>query len=258
MRSLVLALIVVSLASAGCGDSTDGTPTAPSGGGAFTETFAGTLKTGGTAFYSFAIGATNLGQPANLFITLTSVTTTATGAVVTGVSPQIGIGVPAGTGCALNQSVLAPPGLAPQISVFLAPGTYCVSITDTGGLTGDSDFAVRITQGALNVQSSTSPETFASNLAVKGTSTRTFTIAGGTSIGTVTATLSSVTPSQTVGFAIGVWRSDNNTCSLTASAETTGGASFSLPASQGIYCIKVFDTGTLTDFVAFSVAIAHP
>jgi len=259
MRSLVLALIVVSLAGAGCGSNDNTTPTSPSGGGgAFTESFASTIKTGGTVFYSFVMGGTNVNQPANLFITLASVTNTATGAVVTGITPRLGLGVPSGTGCALSQSVLAAPALTAQLSAFVAPGTYCVSIADTGGITADSDFMIRITQGALIMTSTPSPQTFASNLSVKGTSVQTFAITGGTGVGQVTATLNSVSPVKTIGFAIGVWRPDNSTCSVTAATTSAGGATFSLPINQGTYCIKVSDPGTLTDVVAFSVGIIHP
>jgi hypothetical protein len=57
---------------------------------------------------------------------------------------QLGLGIPAGIGCGLTQSVTVPPALTPQIGVTLAPGIFCVSIQDVGTLTSPVNFAIRI------------------------------------------------------------------------------------------------------------------
>jgi hypothetical protein len=251
MRSFAVLAIVLSLAVVGCGDDSTPTEPGPQGPGAFSETFAGTLKTSGTAFYSFgAAGGT-------VQITFASLTDKATGALVAA-TPQIGLGIPAGTGCGLSTSVNAAPALVSQIVSTLAPGTYCVSIADTGGITADSDFAIRITQGVLALNSTTSPEAFNSNLAPNGTSTRTFSVAGGLASGPATVRLESVSPTAVIGFGIGLWRFDNNTCSLTQVISSSGGAEIALPVDQGTYCVKAFDTGALTGFVAFAATLIHP
>ena len=159
---------------------------------------------------------------------------------------------------AFSTSLTSAAALSAQIVTTLAPGIYCVSITDTGGVTADSDFAIRITQGSLALLSTTSPETFNSNLSVNGSSTRTFTVAGGTGTGLATVRLDSVSPSTVIGFGIGLWRFDTGTCSLTQVINSSGGAQFSLPIDQGTYCVRLFDTGTLTNPVAFAANLIHP
>ena len=56
----------------------------------------------------------------------------------------IGVGIPAGTGCARSTSQTTVPGLAAQLTVTLNPGTYCAAVFDTGNLTAAVNFAMRI------------------------------------------------------------------------------------------------------------------
>jgi len=132
-----------------------------------------------------------------------------------------------------------------------------VRVSGDGGITADTNFAVRITQGKLNLKSTASPVTFSSNLGPKGASTQTFAVAGGTS-GTATVTLATVFPSTTIGFGVGLWRPDTAACSLTQVINSSGGGQLSLGVDQGIYCVRVFDLNTLTNFVNFSISINHP
>jgi hypothetical protein len=249
MRTSACFLFGLALVGAACGSNSGNTATSPTLSAAATEVFGGTLSASGSAFYSFSVI-----QASTVGITLGSLTSVATGAVLSA-TPTIALGIPAGTGCGPLTSQSASPSLSAQISVPLAAGVFCVSITDTGGLTADANFAIRITQGTLALKSTTSPETFASHLAVNGNSTRTFTVAGG---GNVTATLDSVSPSRVIGFGIGIWRFDTPSCNLSAVVNSSGGAQFAMPVDQGTYCIKVFDVGNLTDVASFSVSIVHP
>ncbi len=102
-----------------------------------TETFAGTLQTKGTAFYSFVVG-----QAGPVGVTLAAVQTPGGAALATPLG--IGVGIPSGTGCARSSTQTAPPGLAAQLSVTLNPGTYCAAVLDTGNLTSAVNFAMRI------------------------------------------------------------------------------------------------------------------
>jgi hypothetical protein len=105
----------------------------------------------------------------------------------------------------------------------------------------------------------TSPvtETFASQLFVGGSASRSFTAA---KAGTATVTLTAAGTSTTkVGFGIGVPDSLGSGCLFTRSNEAaTAGTSFSLPVDAGTYCVRVFDTGTLTSNITFSVTIIRP
>jgi hypothetical protein len=75
--------------------------------------------------------------------------------------------------------------------------------------------------------------------------------------GTISATLTSTTPPNVVlGFGIGL--KSGNTCYLSASVNGQTGAQLSLPVDAGMYCIEVYDNGTLTDKVQFVLTITHP
>jgi hypothetical protein len=244
-----LLLLGLTLFGAACGSGSNDTVTSPTITSAATEVFGGTLKASGSAFYSFSVF-----QTGTVGITLASLTSAATGAALSTTTTLL-VGIPSGTGCGVLKALPATPSLSAQITAELAAGIYCVSITDTGGLTADASFAIRITQGTLNLKSTTSPEVFASNLAVNGSSTRTFTVA---TSGSMTANLDDVGSSKVVGVGIGIWRFDTPSCNLTQVVNSSGGARFAMNVDQGTYCVKVFDVGNLTTAVSFAVTIVHP
>lgn len=105
----------------------------------------------------------------------------------------------------------------------------------------------------------TSPvtETFATQLAVGGSSSRTFTAA---KAGTATVTLTSVGSSSTlkVGFGVGIPDSAGSACFFTKSAETAAGAQLSVSVDPGVYCVRVYDIGALTSTINFTVTIVRP
>jgi hypothetical protein len=133
-------LMAAALFAIGCGDDT---PTSPSSTDTTATTssitFTGTLAPGGSRFYSFS--ATAAGSVSAL---LASVATAATGLPL-GVPLEIGVGVPAGTGCAATTTQMVSPGLTAQLSVPLETGTFCLRVADAGFLTSPATFAVRFT-----------------------------------------------------------------------------------------------------------------
>lgn len=100
-------------------------------------------------------------------------------------------------------------------------------------------------------------ESFSSQLAVGGSASRSFTAA---KAGTATVTLTSAGTSTTkVGFGIGVPDTLGSGCLFTRSNEAaTAGTAFSLPVDAGTYCVRIFDTGTLTSSILFSITIVRP
>jgi hypothetical protein len=99
-------------------------------------------------------------------------------------------------------------------------------------------------------------ETFASLLAAGGASSRTFTL---TFRGPVSATLTSVDPPVAVGVGIGI-AGGTPSCSLTKSAVLAPGSTLMLSdmADPGSYCAEIYDPGTVTNHVSFSMTIQHP
>lgn len=131
-------LLAAALSAASCGN--DPTPTAPTTTPTrVTEIFQGTIRVGGSQFYSFVssdAGTTD--------VTLASLrpegSTTATASVVMG----LGLGTPSGTDCALTSAITTGPGLNAQLTATTNVSTYCVKIADVGNLRGTVDYTVRI------------------------------------------------------------------------------------------------------------------
>ena len=105
---------------------------------------------------------------------------------------------------------------------------------------------------------STAPvtETFSSMLSAGGATARAFTL---TFRGPISAMLNSVDPAVAVGVGIGI-AGGTPSCSLTKSAVLAPGATvlFSEVADPGRYCAEIYDVGTVTDHVSFSMTIQHP
>lgn len=105
---------------------------------------------------------------------------------------------------------------------------------------------------------SPSTETFSSLLTAKGSASRTFATHDR---GAVSLTLTSTTPADVVvGVGVGIPKSNGGGCILTASVDTAAGpsAQVSITAETGDYCVQLYDPGTLTEQVAFTLSITHP
>ena len=100
---------------------------------------------------------------------------------------------------------------------------------------------------------------FASNLAMGGSSTRSFEV---TRAGIVSATLVMVGNSTTlkVGLGVGIPLADGSGCVLSRSVETVAGttAQLELNVDIGKYCLQIYDPGTLTGVVPFSINLVYP
>ena len=93
-----------------------------------TETFTGSLAVGASRFYSFTVNAGG-----TVSVTLASVTAQADGTTLT--QPlEIGIGIPAGTGCRVAVARSAMSGLVTQLQMSAGTGVHCVRVSDTAGL----------------------------------------------------------------------------------------------------------------------------
>jgi hypothetical protein len=216
------------------------------------EVLTGTLSPGATTFRTFTV---TFG--ADVKITLASLTR---GTATLSVPLSLGFGTPStdGSTCtttaAQTQTVI--PALTTHFSQTLTTGSYCVVLTDSGNLTADTNFAVRVRQSlALPNYGAAGTETYSTNLYPGGTFNRTFGVAGG---GEIKVVLTSVTPQATLGMALGV--ADDNVTDCYPTITTTGGTGATLIANseKGAFCVKVFDPGGLTDRVLFNVQVTHP
>lgn len=130
-------LLLVALTGAACSDAIGGSPATPSSPSAttsadapVTESFEATLSPGQSTFYSFNV--TTAG-PATA--TLAAVVQPGKAAALA-TSLRISFGTPVGEGCELSDSIDASPSLTPQLGTTLTAGIHCVSVGDSGQLTG--------------------------------------------------------------------------------------------------------------------------
>jgi len=128
-----LCLSIATVAIAGCDDAA--TATSPTTTSPVTDTWPGQIPVGGSATRSFSSASSGTAT-----ITLTQVGPPAD--VVVG----LGVGIPHadGTACYLTQSMETGASSAPQITVSVEAGAYCVRVYDIGRLTSQVAFGVTI------------------------------------------------------------------------------------------------------------------
>jgi len=138
MRARLLAIAALAALAVGCGDDSPTSPTDTTTTSAATSiTYTGTLDIGASRFYSFTNTATG-----SVTAFLASVTATDS-RIPLGVPLELGIGIPAGTGCATTTTQIVAPGLVSQMTVSLAAGVFCLRVADAGELRAPVAFAVR-------------------------------------------------------------------------------------------------------------------
>ena len=133
----MVALALVAALAAGCDDNSATAPTDTTTTSNTTVTYTGTLEVGGARFYSFTNAAAG-----SVTAFLASVASPDTRLPVS-VPLEIGIGVPAGTGCATTTTQIVAPGLVSQMSASLAAGVFCLRVADAGEMRAPVSFAVR-------------------------------------------------------------------------------------------------------------------
>jgi hypothetical protein len=111
------------------------------------------------------------------------------------------------------------------------------------------------TSTAPSNTSTTMSESWSSAVAPGGQSSRSFTV---NASGTINVTLTAA--GATLGLGVGLPRATGGGCRLGVSVNTAAGSTpqISTAADAGQYCVQVYDLGTLTDPVGFSLKIDHP
>ena len=133
-----LSIFLLALAAAACGSNstspstTTSTTTTPS-----TEFFETSISHGDTTFYSFTVNSAG-----TVSVTLASVTQQGHIEPLS-IPLRIGLGTPAGEGCAVTDSVDTAPSLTAQLNVTMTVGIHCVSVADTGQVSSTVIAAMR-------------------------------------------------------------------------------------------------------------------
>ena len=135
MTAIRLSAVLIALAATGCGKNAV-TPTSPTTTTPTTILFSGTLQPKATRFYSYTL--TSAGTVTAMLASLEQGGTPKPNAL------ELGLGIPAGTGCAVDSPSNTTTSLVPQIRLDAAVGTYCVRIADTDGLPAPMAFTIRV------------------------------------------------------------------------------------------------------------------
>lgn len=136
MRFLTVVLLASAVLAVGCKDGATTTPTKTPADPTTTETFAGTLKVGGYAFYSFPVS-----KYGTVNVTLNSLRVDGE---LSDAAMLLSIGSPQGLDCIAASTQTAAAGLTPQVTGSFEPGIYCARIGDTVPLPSPGSFNITI------------------------------------------------------------------------------------------------------------------
>ena len=100
-------------------------------------------------------------------------------------------------------------------------------------------------------------ESFTGNININGAATHTFTVSA---TGTVTATLTQVTPDNTVvtGFSLGTWNGSSCQAVISKDDSIQGNVLTGSVGGAGLLCARIYDVGKLSDTIGYTVTIVHP
>jgi len=256
-RACVLSVLLAAL-SVSCTKA----PTQPSVGGTGTaDQFTLALDPGASVPYTFAVA-----QTTNVEVTLASVVDALGQVKKVTLAMAVGKVDADGVTCDPGRTVNTSPSLKAQIAQTLNPGSYCVLVTDTGALTdiGTATVVGRIIQNGpitSNAPATNTTETFSSNIAAGGSSSRTFYVRVP---GTLSVTLQTLTPPSIVTLGVGIPGLNNEGCNLNTTVTTGPGPTpqITVPVDLSSYCVRVYDSGGLVTgsngLASFTIQIVHP
>ena len=134
--------------------------------------------------------------------------------------------------------------------------------TFSGVLVLAAMFAAGCDNEVENATPPTSPgpiitESFTGTINVNGAATHTFAVAGA---GTVVATLTQVTPDNTIvtGFSLGQWNGSSCQTIIAKDDSVQGNTLAGTTIGVGQLCARIYDVGKLVETIGYTVTIAHP
>jgi hypothetical protein len=102
----------------------------------------------------------------------------------------------------------------------------------------------------------TMTETFTGTVPAGGVAFHNFTVA---QQGTITATLTTLSPQSTITVGLGIGNPSGTTCTLTSTNETTKmGSVLSGTIAVGAYCIQIYDIGNIQGSDDYTITLVHP
>ena len=141
----------------------------------------------------------------------------------------------------------------------LRPAILLLAVMAAAAGCNDNNNVTTPTTTTTTTTTATTTETFSGTLNMNGAVTYPFT--AGTA-GTITATLTTVSPDATVaiGLSLGSWTGSSCQISIANDAATQTAIVTGTVTASAALCARVYDTGKVTAAqpVSFTVTIAHP
>jgi hypothetical protein len=139
----------------------------------------------------------------------------------------------------------------------LLPGILLFALT--AGVAGCNDDVTTPTTTTTSTPATTTTETFSGTLTRNGASSTTFTANAG---GTVTATLTTLTPDGTVpvGLSLGTWTGSSCQVSgISNDAAVQGTVVTGTVNSAAALCIRIYDAAEkVTTTMSYTITVVHP
>lgn len=99
-------------------------------------------------------------------------------------------------------------------------------------------------------------DVFTGTVQAGGVASHNFTVA---QQGTLTATLTSLSPQSTITMGFGIGQPSGTTCSLLSSSETAKmGSVLSGTIAVGAYCVQIYDIGNVQGSDDYTITLTHP
>ena len=136
MTSVRFLACAIALGAAACSDSVETPTSATTTTGPAAILFSGTLQPRSSRFYSYTL--TSVGTVTAMLASLER------NGVPVDNALELGLGIPAGTGCAVSTAASTTTALIPQLRQDAGLGTYCVRIADVDGLPAAMNFTIRV------------------------------------------------------------------------------------------------------------------
>lgn len=140
----------------------------------------------------------------------------------------------------------------------LIPGLLLLGVlaTSAAACNNDKTITTPTTTTTTTTTATTITEpAFTGTLRANGAATYPFTATAG---GTITATLTSLSPATTIGLSIGTWT--GSACQIVVANDKAAPAaaiSGTVTAAASL-CVRVYDVGNITGPTDFSVTVVHP
>jgi ABC-type Fe3+-hydroxamate transport system substrate-binding protein len=144
------------------------------------------------------------------------------------------------------------------ITASLRPLTVLLAVAlGTSACGNNSSTNGTVTTPTPTTPTATITDVFTGTVTVNGAKTHSFNANGA---GTVTATLTTISPDSAVviGFSVGTWNGTVCAVALANDQAAQGSSISGNTTTAGALCVRIYDVGNLTTSENYTITVAHP